>query len=194
MFFRRIAFYLFALFLPALVGGLPSATAQSGVNCAISGNGELASGDYFKVKATIDADFSAKGSLMHATPWQSKAVGACPPILLERARVCRELERLDMSSPQCPAVSTALEENSNCVQNVLKGKVEAGLCARNGRKIISLGGSGTWNGRPGHIFNVTARDGGPDHYAIVITGPDGMPIEYTASGDLVSGDTRATVR
>lgn len=190
---RQIIFYLIAFILPLLVGGLTSATARPVVDCRISGNGELASGDHFKVEATIYTDFSTKGSLMHATPWQSKAVGTCPRILLERARVCRELERLDMSSPQCPGVSAALEENPNCVQNVLKGQVEAGLCARDGRKVISLGGSGSWNGKPGHIFNVTARDGAPDHYAIVITGPDGMPIEYTASGDLVSGDTSTTV-
>ncbi len=184
---RQITFIL-----PLLVGGLSPAVAQAGVDCGLSGNGELACGDYFKVNATIYTDFSAKGSLMHATPWQSKAPGTCPRILLERARVCRELERLGMSSPQCPGNSKALEEDADGVQNVLKGTVEAGLCARDARTIVSLGGAGAWNGRPGYIFNVTARDGAPDHYAIVITGPDGMPIDYTASGNVVSGDTRTT--
>ena len=189
---RQITFFLFALVLPLLLGWLPSAMAK-GIACEASGNGELASRAYFKAKATIYTDFSAKGSLMHATPWQSGAAGTCPPILLERDRVCRELERLDMSSPQCPGARKALEEDPKCVQNVLKGKVEAGTCDRTGPIVVSLGGSGTWNGQPGYIFNVTARGGDPAHYAIAITAPNGMTLVYTASGNLVSGNISATV-
>ena len=190
---RQITSYRFVFILPLLLlGGLSSAMAR-GVACEASGNGELASRAYFKAKATIYTDFSAKGSLMHATPWQSGPAGTCPSILLERDRVCRELERLDMSSPQCPGTRKALEEDPKCVQNVLKAKVEAGTCDRTGPIVVSLGGSGTWNGQPGYIFNVTARGGAPAHYAIAITAPNGMTLVYTASGNLVSGDLNATV-
>jgi hypothetical protein len=52
---------------------------------------------------------------------------------------------------------------------------------------------GTWNGKRGHRFDVTASDGGKggrhDRFAVVVTAPNGKVVE-SLSGMLSEGDIR----
>jgi len=85
--------------------------------------------------------------------------------------------------------------------DTLEGDVEFLLCRSNGgggpgvppadANLSDWGGTGSWNGAPGHGFRVHAEDrgepGGDDFYSLTVTAPDGSLV-YFAGGTLVGGN------
>lgn len=76
-------------------------------------------------------------------------------------------------------------------RDLFAGRVEFASCSQNGHFVVTVQGSGSWNGVPGHRFQVVITDRSApgdavDSYSIVIVGPDDELV-YHAEGDIVRG-------
>jgi hypothetical protein len=72
---------------------------------------------------------------------------------------------------------------------IFVGRIDDGICIRNGGTSIQLYGAGRYAGRAVE-FDLFGRDGPTDSYLIMIRDTEGK-IVYTARGDLTSGDISA---
>ena len=81
--------------------------------------------------------------------------------------------------------------SSDSPEEVFVGRIENGICIRNGRTFIQLFGVGRYTGRPVE-FEFFGHDGSTDSYLIIIRDYDGNVV-HSALGDLASGDISAVL-
>jgi len=79
--------------------------------------------------------------------------------------------------------------SSDSAEEVFVGRIENGICIRNGRTFVQLFGVGRYTGRPVE-FEFFGYDGATDNYLIIIRDFDGKVV-YSSLGDLASGDISA---
>lgn len=77
----------------------------------------------------------------------------------------------------------------------LVGHVDSISCEQNGALLITIDGTGRFNGERDHIFRVTIQDrqdpAQADFYRVTVIDPD-LELAYTAEGDMTRGDVRSS--